>query len=207
MARAPDILHHEAFFASCAVVIRAVALSCGASIEPCTHGWPALPGLKPTRWRTRTSQRSRRSRRALQRRAVLRLQRHSGRGHLDRLRRRAERRTISQAELQQDMQRFTSQFLDRVNQASAPLSESKQPERREMGARLALAYMASSLDIATGQYPEINMVDMLVFVKRGCRRHPGGPLDPGKARQRGAPAANGVQELRATALRGISARS
>ena len=72
---------------------------------------------------------------------------------------------ISQAELQQDMQRFTSQFLDRVNQASAPLSESKQPERREMGARLALAYMASSLDIATGQYPEINMIDMLVFVK------------------------------------------
>ena len=72
---------------------------------------------------------------------------------------------ISQAELQQDMQRFTSQFMGRVTQAAAPLTESEQPARREMGSRLALGYMSSSLDIASGQYPEINMLDMLVFVK------------------------------------------
>src|SRR5688572_29998473 len=60
---------------------------------------------------------------------------------------------ISQAELQQDMQRFTSQFVARVTQASAPLSASKQHERREMGSRLALGYTSAALDIATGEYP------------------------------------------------------
>jgi hypothetical protein len=73
---------------------------------------------------------------------------------------------VTQVEVQQDVQRFTSQFIDRVNQAAGPLTAKEvQPARREVAMRQTVLYLSSALDIASGPYPEINLVDMLVFLK------------------------------------------
>lgn len=72
---------------------------------------------------------------------------------------------VTQVEVQQDVQRFASQFIDRMNQAFTPLAEEGEPHRREIALRLGVAYLSSALDIASGPYPEINLVDMIVFMK------------------------------------------
>lgn len=72
---------------------------------------------------------------------------------------------VTQAELQQDLQRFTSVFLDRVAQAMGDLLKSKSEAVREEGLRRALLYATNSLDIATGASPELSLMDMIVFVE------------------------------------------
>lgn len=72
---------------------------------------------------------------------------------------------ISQAELQEDLQRFTSQLIERISQAAEPLVQSGPRSTRESALKRLLRYASSALDIASGPYPEVNLLDMLVFVR------------------------------------------
>jgi hypothetical protein len=72
------------------------------------------------------------------------------------------------AELQEELQRFATQFSDRVTQASETLESRAQPEARDAALRKNLRYVSSAMEIATGPYTEVNLLDMIVFV-RLCR--------------------------------------
>jgi hypothetical protein len=73
-------------------------------------------------------------------------------------------RRVSQVELQQNVQRVATEFLDRVAQAGEQ-AQDRAPDaaRRQAMSRHVLLYSASALDIATGPFPELNTLDMLVF--------------------------------------------
>jgi len=71
---------------------------------------------------------------------------------------------VLQAELQQDIQRFSTKFTARVLDSLAPLQSSPHPEVREAAMRQLLLYSASALDIATEPQPELGLLDMIVFV-------------------------------------------
>ena len=74
--------------------------------------------------------------------------------------------TAPELELQQEMQRFASQFTDRITQATEALEESShRAEVRHEALRKNLRYIAAALEIATGPVAEINLVDMIVFVR------------------------------------------
>jgi hypothetical protein len=78
------------------------------------------------------------------------------------------------AELQQDVQRAATAFMDRAAQAADPLEKGNRPVNEDALLRLVLRYSASALEIATGPFPEINAVDMLVFsmlCKGALERH------------------------------------
>ena len=75
-----------------------------------------------------------------------------------------EGRSLSQAELQQDIQRFAGQFMDRVMEAAEPLARAQDPHVRQNALRLALIHQSTALDIASGPLPELNVLDMLVFL-------------------------------------------
>jgi hypothetical protein len=71
---------------------------------------------------------------------------------------------VTQAELQQSLQRVTGVMSQRLSQASDPLTDRANPQRTEEALRRSLLYQASALDIASGPKPEVNLLDMLVFV-------------------------------------------
>jgi hypothetical protein len=74
--------------------------------------------------------------------------------------------TAPELELQQEMQRFATQFTDRITQATEVLEESShRAEVRHEALRKNLRYIAAALEIATGPTAEINLVDMIVFVR------------------------------------------
>jgi hypothetical protein len=73
---------------------------------------------------------------------------------------------VSQAELQEDLQRFTGEFLDRGAQAmQEAVGDSPADAVSNAAMRLALAYSSSALDIATEPLPEIGVLDMVVFLR------------------------------------------
>ena len=73
-------------------------------------------------------------------------------------------RRVTQVELQQNVQRAATVFMDRVAQAGDQASERGiDTPRRQQLMRHILLYNASALDIATGPFPELNTLDMLVF--------------------------------------------
>src|SRR5437870_693892 len=72
--------------------------------------------------------------------------------------------TLNQAELQEEVQRFSADLSARLSDASQPLLESGSAELREATVRRLLLYQSSALDIATGPRPEVNLLDMAVFV-------------------------------------------
>jgi hypothetical protein len=72
---------------------------------------------------------------------------------------------MDELELQQHLQRFTTQFADRVTQATETLERSSPPGVRDEALRKNLLYVSSALEIATGPDPEINLLDMVVFVR------------------------------------------
>ncbi len=71
-------------------------------------------------------------------------------------------------ELQQSLQRFTTQFVERVTYASEGLEASLRQEVRDEALRKHLLYASSAVEIATGPAPEVNLLDMMVFA-RLCR--------------------------------------
>lgn len=75
---------------------------------------------------------------------------------------------IPALELQQALQRFTTQFTDRVTQATEILECSSRRRVRDNALRKNLLYVSSAMEIATGPAPAINLLDMFVFV-RLCR--------------------------------------
>lgn len=73
---------------------------------------------------------------------------------------------MSQTELQQDIQRIATVFMDRIAQVGEPLSdEPREPAQEQALLQRVLLYNSSVLDIATGPYPELNVLDMLVFTR------------------------------------------
>lgn len=72
---------------------------------------------------------------------------------------------VTQIEMQQGIERFTGELLDRLVEACEPLSRSQNERSRREGVRRLLVYSASVLDIAAGSYPEINVLDMIVFIR------------------------------------------
>lgn len=72
---------------------------------------------------------------------------------------------VSQAELQQDVQRYVSEFHETIVQALGPLLNSENPEIRDRALRQGLLYATSAIDIATGPSPEANLLDMIWFVR------------------------------------------
>jgi hypothetical protein len=68
-------------------------------------------------------------------------------------------------ELQQELQRFATQFADRVTQATQTLEGSARANVRDEALRKNLLYVSSAMEIATGQFSEVNLLDMVVFVR------------------------------------------
>lgn len=75
---------------------------------------------------------------------------------------------VTQVELQEDLQRLTSNFLERLGSSTRGLLDSRDPILRQTASRQVLRYFSSSLDIASGPYPEVNLLDMTAFI-RLCR--------------------------------------
>jgi hypothetical protein len=72
---------------------------------------------------------------------------------------------VSEFELQQELERFTMRFSDRVTQAATTLEQSPQPIVRNEALRKALLYVSAATEIATGPFPDVNLLDMIVFVQ------------------------------------------
>jgi hypothetical protein len=71
---------------------------------------------------------------------------------------------VTQAELRESIERFTGQFLDRVSDAIKNMDDHEKPEQLQSALHQGTVYASSALDIATGSLPELNLLDMLVFV-------------------------------------------
>src|SRR5262245_14471718 len=71
----------------------------------------------------------------------------------------------SQYELQEEIERFTTRFTDRITQAAATLESNAREEVRDQALAKNLRYVSSAMEIATGLAPEINLLDMFVFVR------------------------------------------
>jgi hypothetical protein len=73
--------------------------------------------------------------------------------------------TLSDLELQQELERFATQFSDRVTQAAERLERSPRERVRDEALKKSLLYVSSAIEIATGPYPEVNILDMVVFIR------------------------------------------
>ncbi len=72
---------------------------------------------------------------------------------------------ITRAQLRHEVMRFSRSFLAQVNQAADAIEKhSLTPQARLAAHQGKLMYGASSLDIAIGPNPEVNLLDMVVFV-------------------------------------------
>jgi hypothetical protein len=67
-------------------------------------------------------------------------------------------------ELQQSLERYTGHFIDSVTDALHEVLQSEQMSTARAGMNRLLLYCTSALDIATGPIPEVNAVDMVVFM-------------------------------------------
>ena len=72
--------------------------------------------------------------------------------------------TLPASELQEVLQRFSTQFVDRVTQATQTLERSSSQGVRDEALRKNLLYVSSALEIATGPDPDVNLLDMYVFI-------------------------------------------
>lgn len=75
-----------------------------------------------------------------------------------------KKRKVNEAELAQELQRFSSRFIDRMTQASEALAKTQDTETQELIARKTLLYASSALSIATDASPAIGLLDMITFV-------------------------------------------
>lgn len=77
----------------------------------------------------------------------------------------APSRKVSEAELQDDLLRFESQFNAAIQDADRDLEASSDPSIRYRAALNRLIYNTNSLGIATGPSPEANLLDMVTFIE------------------------------------------
>lgn len=75
-----------------------------------------------------------------------------------------DRALISQAEIQQDLQRFVALFSERMVQSVEPIAADPSSELFVPALRTTLLALSACLDIAAGPTPEVNLLDMVVFV-------------------------------------------
>jgi hypothetical protein len=71
---------------------------------------------------------------------------------------------MDEHELTQELQRFTTRFTDRVAQATEVLEQSPSRRVRDEALCKTIGYVSSAIEIATGPYAEIGLLDMVVFV-------------------------------------------
>jgi hypothetical protein len=71
---------------------------------------------------------------------------------------------VTQAELQDDILRFESQFNARIESANQALETSANPKIRYRAALNRLIYSSNSLNIALGPSPEASLLDMVTFI-------------------------------------------
>jgi hypothetical protein len=74
-------------------------------------------------------------------------------------------RPVSEAELQDDLLRFESQFNAAIQDADRDLESSSDATIRYRATLNRLIYSTNSLGIATGPSPEANLLDMVVFIE------------------------------------------
>ncbi|MFL5784524.1 MAG: hypothetical protein ACJ76H_07950 [Bacteriovoracaceae bacterium] len=72
---------------------------------------------------------------------------------------------INQLELQESLQRFYTRFAERTLESLLRPSLVNNPALREDVLRQYLLYDTEALKIVTGAYPEINLLDMVAFIK------------------------------------------
>jgi hypothetical protein len=68
-------------------------------------------------------------------------------------------------ELQQDVERYASQLTERVTQALEPLERSPNTAISDSALKHNLLCASAAVDIASGPFPDVNLLDMLVFVR------------------------------------------
>jgi len=73
--------------------------------------------------------------------------------------------SVTEAELQDDLLRFETQFNARIESASQSLESSRNPKIRYRAALNRLIYSSNSLNIALGPSPESNLLDMVTFIE------------------------------------------
>ncbi|MFL5813590.1 MAG: hypothetical protein ACJ763_08435 [Bdellovibrionia bacterium] len=72
---------------------------------------------------------------------------------------------VTQAELQDDLLRFESQFNARIQDANYKLETSPNPDIRYRAELNRIVYYTNSLGIALGPSPESNLLDMVSFIE------------------------------------------
>jgi hypothetical protein len=72
---------------------------------------------------------------------------------------------MQSAQIQQHVQRQAAQFCARVAEAMEPLEQSACRKVSDSAMEEVLLYTSSAIDIATGPFPELNLVDLLVFIR------------------------------------------
>lgn len=73
--------------------------------------------------------------------------------------------TMTQVELQEYLQRLSSNFIENLSSSMRDLFKDQNPEVRQAAMRQLLLYSSSILDIASAPYPEVNLLDMVVFLR------------------------------------------
>jgi hypothetical protein len=74
--------------------------------------------------------------------------------------------TLPELELQEEVERFATQFCDRVTQATEVLERSSvAAEVSDQALRKNLVYVSAAMEIATGAFPQVNLLDMIVFLR------------------------------------------
>lgn len=71
---------------------------------------------------------------------------------------------IPELELQHELQRYTTRFIDRITQAAEALQASPHANVRDEALRKNLLYASNAMEIATGPAAAVNLLDMFVFV-------------------------------------------
>src|SRR5690349_16591540 len=71
---------------------------------------------------------------------------------------------IPELELQHELQRFATSFIERITQATEALQRSPRSDVREEALQKNLLYASSAMEIATGPASAVNLLDMYVFL-------------------------------------------
>ena len=73
-------------------------------------------------------------------------------------------KAVTEAEVQQEVQRFAGRFIGHVGQASDQVVATEWTPKHDRFLRRVLTYESSVLDIAAGPIPMVNLLDMVVFM-------------------------------------------
>src|SRR5688572_22379858 len=72
---------------------------------------------------------------------------------------------VEELELQQELQRFVSQFAARVVQATDALQRCAHSSVRNEALKKSLVYISSAMEVATGPSPIVSLLDMVVLIR------------------------------------------